>query len=234
MYEPPEHTQTEWSADNNGEYLKSNPNPVEINHNESLIESRKSDHSIYYTVPLQPLSCSECGKPFTDSIVSNLATHKKIHTGEKTFICIECGKCFFQASSLADHIRIHTGEKPFICTECGKCFTSSSNLAHHIRIHIGEKTFKCDECGKCFARASNLAKHKNIHTGEKTFKCDECGNSFTQASNLATHVRIHTREKPFKSNDINCEYRLPSKLSFILHRFLCGFSYKCYCCNLGL
>uniref|UniRef100_A0A8C5W9Q9 KRAB domain-containing protein n=1 Tax=Leptobrachium leishanense TaxID=445787 RepID=A0A8C5W9Q9_9ANUR len=52
MYEPPEHTQTECSADNNGEYVKSNPNPVEINHSESLIESRKPDHRIYYTDPL--------------------------------------------------------------------------------------------------------------------------------------------------------------------------------------
>uniref|UniRef100_A0A8C5PMT8 C2H2-type domain-containing protein n=1 Tax=Leptobrachium leishanense TaxID=445787 RepID=A0A8C5PMT8_9ANUR len=255
MYEPPEHTQTECSADNNGEYLKSSPNPVEINHSESLIESRKPDHRIYYTDPLtqnsvykghsapssemgkvsysesdlvmheticreeafystffmenstpesalddadtrvQPFSCSECGKHFTNSIA--LKKHHRIHTEIKQFKCTECGKCFTLASRLKRHKMIHTGEKPFKCDECEKCFTQVSHLASHKMVHTGENQFKCLACGKCFAQASNLATHKRIHTGEKPFDCPECGKCFTQASDLKNHKRVHTGEKPF-------------------------------------
>uniref|UniRef100_A0A8C5QAB4 C2H2-type domain-containing protein n=1 Tax=Leptobrachium leishanense TaxID=445787 RepID=A0A8C5QAB4_9ANUR len=215
MYEPPEHTQTECSADNNGEYVKSNPNPVEINHSESLIESRKPDHRIYYTDPLtqnsvykghsapssemgkvscfetkeRPLSCPECEKTFIDQIA--LKKHQRIHTGKKLFKCSDCGKCFTTSSNLTKHVMIHTGEKPFICFECGKCFNQASSLRAHIRIHTGEKPFKCDECGKCFARSSSLNKRKH-NDGGKKFQCAKCGRCFTQTSNLSRHEMFHT------------------------------------------
>uniref|UniRef100_A0A8C5MW78 C2H2-type domain-containing protein n=1 Tax=Leptobrachium leishanense TaxID=445787 RepID=A0A8C5MW78_9ANUR len=206
MYEPPEHTQTECSADyNNGEYVKSNPNPVEINHSESLIESRKPDHRIYYTDPLTQNSVYKRHSPFQKKVLKVEYSESDLVIQEtnykrKPFKCNECGKSFARASSVAVHEMMHTGEKPFKCLECGKSFTAVSNLARHKKIH-SEKPFKCIECGKGFTQASILREHKMIHTGEKTFKCVECGKCFTRSAYLSKHERIHRGDKPFKCSE---------------------------------
>ncbi|XP_066450376.1 oocyte zinc finger protein XlCOF6.1-like [Eleutherodactylus coqui] len=140
-------------------------------------------------------SCSECGKCFIDK--SHLVKHQRIHTGVKPYSCSECGKCFANKSHVVIHKRIHTGEKPHSCSECGKSFINKSNLITHQRIHTGERPFSCSECGKCFTHKPHLARHEKSHTGEKPFSCLECGKCFTDKSYLSTHEKTHTGEKPY-------------------------------------
>ncbi|XP_037779384.1 zinc finger protein 501-like [Penaeus monodon] len=46
-------------------------------------------------------------------------------------------------STLVKHIRIHNGEKSYGCKECGKTFSQNVTLVHHIQRHTVEKPFTC-------------------------------------------------------------------------------------------
>uniref|UniRef100_A0A8U7NHJ1 Uncharacterized protein n=1 Tax=Corvus moneduloides TaxID=1196302 RepID=A0A8U7NHJ1_CORMO len=142
----------------------------------------------------KPYKCLECGKSFSHT--SHLFIHHQIHTGGWPYKCLECGKSFSHSSSLICHQRIHTGERPYKCLQCGKSFCQSSSLTCHQEMHARGGPFECPECGKMFQWISYLIVHQQTHTGERPFRCTDCGKSFKWSSQLTSHQRIHTRERP--------------------------------------
>jgi len=54
-------------------------------------------------------------------------------TGSHTekFECSQCGKSFSQKGNLATHRKIHTGVKSYLCDSCNKSFTQKSHLNYH-------------------------------------------------------------------------------------------------------
>ncbi|XP_053524727.1 histone-lysine N-methyltransferase PRDM9-like isoform X1 [Artibeus jamaicensis] len=110
-----------------------------------------------------------CWQGFNDG--SHLITHQETHSGEKPYVCRECGRGFTQQSHLIRHQRTHSGEKPYVCTDCGRGFTQQSHLIRHQRTHSGEKPYVCRECGRGFTQQSHLIRHQKTHSGEKPYVC---------------------------------------------------------------
>ncbi|XP_044738945.1 zinc finger protein 184-like [Chrysoperla carnea] len=147
---------------------------------------------------------------------SNLVKEKRVHNGEKSYLCETCGKTFYRKQHLIKHTRIHTGEKPFSCDICKKTFTQQYILVEHKRIHTGEKLYLCDVCDKTFTHQTSLIQHKRIHTGEKRFACDVCEKTFANQSGLVQHKRTHTGDKPY-SCDI-CAKTFTQQGSLVKHK----------------
>ena len=115
-----------------------------------------------------------------------------IHTGEKSYGCLQCDKAFSTAGELKLHTRTHTGEKPYVCSHCHKSFPQSSHLKTHMKTHSAENDYKCLQCDKVFSTANSLKLHSQTHTGEKPYVCTHCQKYFSQLGNLKKHKNVHS------------------------------------------
>ena len=150
------------------------------------------------------LICPYCNKQYAE--LAKLEKHIETHLQEKTHLCSECGKGFYNPWSLNQHLCSHSVKstkpsnsvKSQVCPLCCKTFASHAYMRRHmLTIHEDRRPHKCTQCGKAFRDVSRLNLHSRTHTGEKPYICSVCGKGFSQSGNLKTHLRTHTGEKPF-------------------------------------
>ncbi|KAH9638621.1 hypothetical protein HF086_007755 [Spodoptera exigua] len=136
--------------------------------------------------------CEHCGKKFITRRLLLMHCRAK-HGYEKTDKCSFCDYRASNAEQVKIHERLHTGEKPFVCAECGAGFHRKSSYLQHIAIHLPEKNVQCDQCPARFKSVTLMRIHKNRHKAPQySFKCRICQNSFVRRRNAVRHLlRIH-------------------------------------------
>ncbi|XP_058063208.1 zinc finger protein 1 [Anopheles bellator] len=105
----------------------------------SQYEKHEMQHSASAVV-----CCKVCNKPFANvyRLQRHMISHDE-STLLRKFKCNDCDKAFKFKHHLKEHVRIHSGEKPFVCSNCGKRFSHSGSYSSHMTskkcINIGIK-----------------------------------------------------------------------------------------------
>ena len=91
------------------------------------LDSWKEHYQIYHSYKA---FCMPCRKPFKTQQGYNY--HQSMHEGG--WSCDTCGKIVQSETHLKRHKRIHSGEKSFGCPNCGKGFRHNFQMTSHMKI----------------------------------------------------------------------------------------------------
>jgi uncharacterized Zn-finger protein len=154
-------------------------------------------------------SCSHCDKSLKHKF--DLRVHEAVHTGDKPFVCDECGASFALLGRLKGHMKRH---KAYQCEKCSFVTDKWTLLQKHKVTH----KIPCHLCSQTFASEKSLETHiASSHPKEKPFKCAQCSASYTRKSNLNTHIRTAHENIFFKCNFKGCEKEFAHKKSLKFH-----------------
>lgn len=78
------------------------------------------------------VSCHVCSKTFAHiyGLQRHMISHEESANVRK-FKCEICSKAFKFKHHLKEHTRIHSGEKPYVCLDCGNRFSHSGSFSSH-------------------------------------------------------------------------------------------------------
>lgn len=146
--------------------------------------------------PEDKFYCTLCGSDTVFTCRDAYDKHKKEHRAmkKKAFQCSICEKAFSNIWNLKNHAKMHTGEKNYMCGDCGKRFITDNMLQQHQNKNC--KKVQCKytcHCGDKFHSVNSLEVHvkKNHIDGSvsRIFRCYVCNDQFLQAFELDQHVK---------------------------------------------
>ncbi|KAH8276777.1 hypothetical protein KR026_000614 [Drosophila bipectinata] len=172
--------------------------------------------------------CELCGKEFCK--VYDLMRHRRSHTKEKQYPCLECLKLFSEKSNLNKHKKRMHGKlqkhKPrnlslqnlvlnrlYKCIYCGNIYMNKFNCRRHMLVHFSHRWSKneskkieikaknCESCGKSFKKANDLKRHMLTHSKIMSHTCNVCQKSFSLKTTLSRHMLVHKMHRLV----INCQ-----------------------------
>ncbi|KAJ3427022.1 zinc finger protein [Anaeramoeba flamelloides] len=137
----------------------------------------------------KPYKCKVCKSRFDHP--SQLKRHQRIHTKEKTNICLQCGMAFMKFYELQKHIK-QMHPRIFKCKVCQKEYTNKKSYERHIKKH-NPKDFlfvcKHEGCNKIFSCQGSLDVHIKVKHSNTKAHCAKCGKTLSSTSALIKHQK---------------------------------------------
>ena len=140
-----------------------------------------------------PCTYLGCKKVFTTAL-SLSEHYQRRHTGEGPYVCMEpgCSLRFSCSTELARHRRLHTGETISFSGLSG-VVPGQQRESEPEKLYKTTQVYPCRFCPATYARNGNRARHEKQHipgaTPPTLFICEFCGRRYSRKNNLTEHIR---------------------------------------------